>query len=190
MRALWLSFSVLSLSGLLVSSVSSLPGCALPSSTTGTDAAAIPVTNGDAALTSTAMGTGCVVVAPNVKLCTGTSACPSITVDETVLPDCGFYFQGTSVYLACLCSGYLCPVGNGSAATCDQAASILASGTAGEACGEASNGECTAIESTSAEAGMSTDGGAEPPDGESSCSEACASMCAGVGPDCLEGCGC
>jgi hypothetical protein len=129
-------------------------------------------------------GTGCSKdPTTGVTLCTGTSACPDVTVDPSVYPDCGFYITATAVYLACLCSGYLCPIGQ--PATCDQAAALLQSSNEGSVCGEASNNQCSAIPTGTGAAEMTTsDGGSG-----SGCDKNCESMCAGE-PDCIQLCGC
>jgi hypothetical protein len=188
MRTVLLSVSALASSAFLLSTLTSLSACVLPN-TTSDAGTSIPTPNGDAALTATASGTGCGTdPTTGVTLCTGTSVCPSVVVDESVFPECGFYVSDGNVYLACLCSNYLCPIGQ--PATCQEAADLLQASTEGMACGEASNGGCTEVMTTSppVDAGMtgtgSTDAGSGP------CDDACAAMCDGVGPSCLEMCGC
>jgi hypothetical protein len=174
-KTFWLSASV---------AFSSLSGCMMPTSSKSTDAGTvtIPVPTGTGgAVSSAAMGTGC-GTDNGVTLCLGTSECPSISVDQGVFPECGFYFANGSVSLACLCSNYLCPIGP--ASTCDEAMSLLQSSNEGTVCGAASNNGCLALSAgtTDTDAGTTADSG-------SGCDESCASMCAGV-PDCIQLCGC
>jgi hypothetical protein len=132
------------------------------------------------ALTSKTTGTGCGT--DGVTLCLGASECPSISVNQSVFPECGFYFAGGSVYLACLCSNYLCPIGK--PANCDQAASLLNSTNEGTVCGKLSSGECSEV--SGASDGMDAEATSDTSTG---CDESCASMCAGE-PDCIQQCGC
>jgi hypothetical protein len=181
--AIGFSASALTIGGFFVSGVSSLTGCVLP---TASDAGASPIPTGDSGtIGSSASGTGCGTdTTTGVTLCVGTSACPSVAVDPSVFPECGFYFTGGAAFLACVCSNYLCPIGSGAVSSCSEAASILAASNEGSVCGEASNGGCTAVTGTNP-----TDGGGTGPTNDSSCTEGCMSMCNGV-PDCLQQCGC
>src|SRR5580704_19227673 len=104
MRHGWLSARILCLGGSLVLSVSWLSGCVMPSSSKDAGTTTIPVTGDSGTLSRPVTGTGCGKdPTTGVTLCTGTSACPDITVDPSVYPDCGFYITATAVYLACLC---------------------------------------------------------------------------------------
>jgi hypothetical protein len=139
------------------------------------------------ALTSETSGTGCGTdPATGVSLCLGTSACSTVTVDQNVFPECGFYFLNGSVYLACLCSNYVCPLGQ--PATCDQAAALLQSTNEGTVCGQTTSGGCTEVSSASASTGTGADAGAST-DAGSGCDETCYSGCGGD-PDCIQLCGC
>jgi hypothetical protein len=183
MKIIWLAASILSLSGLVTSTVSSLSGCVMPSASS--DAGTVSTGDGGA-LGSDTSGTGCGTdPTTGVTLCVGASECPSISVDQSVFPECGFYFTDGSVYLACLCSNFLCPIGQ--PATCDQAASLLQSTNEGTVCGETASNGCTEVSSgaASTSAGMGT----TTPDGGSGCDMTCESDCAGE-PDCIQLCGC
>ncbi len=186
MKILWV-LGALSLGGVLASGTSSLSGCVLPSPSSDAGTPTIPLTgDGGAALTGSATGTGCGTdPTTGVTLCISTSECPSVTVDQSVFPQCGFYITGGSVFLACLCSNYLCPIGL--PATCDQAELLLQASNEGMVCGEASNNGCTVITSpaTSTSAATSdSDAGSG-----SGCDPSCESDCAGE-PDCIQLCGC
>jgi hypothetical protein len=162
----------------------------MPSSSTdaGTMTPTIPATDDSGALTGSATGTGCGTdPTTGVTLCTGTSDCPSLVVDQTVFPECGFYFTGGSIFLACLCSNDLCPIGL--AATCDQAASVLNSSNEGTVCGEASDNACTVITTAGANTSTSTGTTTSEAGSASGCDPDCESSCAGE-PDCIQLCGC
>jgi hypothetical protein len=183
MKILWLSAGVLSLSGLFISSVSSLSGCVMPSATS--DAGTTSTGDGGA-LGSDTSGTGCGTdPTTGVTLCVGTSECPSLGVDQSVFPECGFYFTDGSIYLACLCANYLCPIGQ--PATCDQAAALLQSTNEGTVCGESTSNGC--MEVSSGAVSTSSDTAATTTDAGSSCDESCYSTCGGD-PDCIQLCGC
>jgi hypothetical protein len=179
MNSLWLPSSVVSLSGLLIS----LSGCVMP--TASGDAGTTAAGDGGA-LGSDTSGTGCGTdPTTGVTLCVGASECPSISVDPSVFPECGFYFTDGSVYLACLCSNFLCPIGQ--PATCDQAASLLQSTNEGTVCGQTASTGCTEV--SSGAASTSTGTGTTTSDAGSGCDITCESDCAGE-PDCIQLCGC
>jgi hypothetical protein len=183
MRTLRLSAArVACLGGLLASSSSSLSGCVMPSSSTDAGTTTIPLTGDSGALTGTPTGTGCITdPTTNVSLCTGSTECPSVNVDQSVYPQCGYFFNGGLVYLACLCAGDLCPIGQ--PATCAQAAALLQSSNEGTVCAEVNNSGCTVVTSGAAtDATTASDAG-------SGCDETCYSSCAGE-PDCIQLCGC
>src|SRR5580658_3185906 len=181
MRTLRLSAArVVRMGGWLASSSFALSGCVMPSSNTDAGTTTIPLTEDGGSLTSTPSGTGCKTdPTTNVTLCAGSSECPSVNVDPNVYPDCGYFFNGGLVYLACLCSNNLCPIGQPT--TCAQAAALLQSSNEGTACAEADNNQCTMLSSgTAADATTigTTDAG-------SGCDQTCYSACAGE-PDCIQ----
>jgi len=194
MRILGLSLSALAFGALFVSSGPSLSGCVMPSSTSDAGSSSLPVTGGEGGLPASDMGTGCGSdPTTGVTLCTSTTACPSVTVDESVFPECGFLLSSGATYLVCLCSGYLCPIGAGQPTSCADAASLLAAGNQGIACGQASDGKCEALSSGSVTPTM--EGGIAPTttdsglSGSSGCDTNCEAMCGGE-PDCVQMCGC
>jgi hypothetical protein len=181
MKTLWLSLGALWFSGALGWSASSISGCVMPTSTSDAGTTAIPSVSDGGPLSASVTGTGCGTdPTTGVTLCLGTSECSTLTVDQSVFPECGFYFVIGSVYLACLCSNYLCPIGQ--PATCDQAASLLSSTNEGAVCNAISSNGCTEVSSgtgtTSSDAGSG-----------SGCDETCYASCAGV-PDCIQLSGC
>ncbi len=185
MKTVCIRKKVLWLCGSLVSIGGAGSGCVLPSSSGDAGTTSIPSTGDGGALSSSAEGTGCGTdPTTGVTLCVGMSQCPTVTVDQSVFPECGFYVAGGSIYLACLCSNYLCPIGQ--PATCDQAASLLQSTNEGTVCGEASNNGCTEVMSP---AGSASTGAATTVEAGSGCDMTCAAGCAGE-PDCIQLCGC
>jgi hypothetical protein len=186
MKTFWLLLNVLWLGAWFVCGARSLAGCVLPSSAGDAGTTTIPAVGDGGALSGSATGTGCGTdPATGVTLCVGTSECPSVIVDPTVFPECGFYISGGVIYLACLCSDELCPIGQ--PATCDQAASLLQSTNEGTVCGAASNGGCTLI--PTAPGSASAGAGATTSEAGSGCDTTCESACAGE-PDCIQQCGC
>jgi hypothetical protein len=186
MRSFWVSLSALALVFAYVSSLGSLTACMLPTNTPDAGTSIPPGDSGP--VTSSASGTGCGTdPTTHVTLCSGISDCPTVSVSQSTLPECGFFADNGAYYLACLCSNYLCPIGL--PATCGEAASMLANSDEGTICGEADNGGCTEVTTSTSgvDAGESSD--AAPSDG-GNCDDACAEMCDGVGPSCLEMCGC
>lgn len=105
-------------------------------------------------------------------LCAQISFCPEVRVDRDQFPDCGFRIHGDAIDLECGCQGALCSMG--SAATCQQAAALLAGQTEPGVCTQVSEGRCF---------------GQPVPGGSSTCDHGCAADCAGV-PSCLQMCGC
>jgi hypothetical protein len=187
----WFSASVLCFFGSV--GLSSFSGCTLPTSSSDAGASSVPTVTGDSGtLSATASGTNCGTdPTTNVTLCTGISSCPTVVVDENVFPECGFDLTGTGVYLVCLCSGYLCPIGQGQPTTCAEAAALLQASNEGTACGEASNGQCALVSSGTGTTGTTGSTGTTTTDAGSGsgCDETCESMCAGE-PDCIQLCGC
>jgi hypothetical protein len=105
----------------------------------------------------------------------------------SVYPECGYFFNGGLVYLACLCGSVsLCPIGQPT--TCAQAAALLQSNNEGTACAEANNNRCTGLTSGMATTDATTIG-TTASDAGSGCDETCYSSCAGE-PDCIQLCGC
>lgn len=109
-----------------------------------------------------------------VVLCAENSLCPDVRVDRDKFPNCGYRVQGTVIDLQCDCQGALCSMG--SAATCEQAATLLAQQSEQWVCTQVSEGRC--FGEPIRDSGSS-----------SSCDRSCANDCAGV-PTCLQMCGC
>jgi hypothetical protein len=176
------------LAGTLIALSVPFGGCVLPTPTTGSDAGGGAKIDVGAPTTSgTASGTGCGSdPTTGVTLCTGITECPTITVDPSVFPECGFYISGNALDLECLCSGYLCPMGN--TPTCSAVASLLESTNEGTVCAQVSNNGCSQLPTQGA-GGSGGTGGSGASEAGSSCDPTCESMCAGE-PDCIQLCGC
>ena len=107
------------------------------------------------------------------ELCLGLSSCPGLVVDQNTFPGCGFRVTGSStIDLECSCSSMICPLGT--ATSCAQAKTLLASQTYAGVCVQVSEGRCTS---------------GTPQTPPSNCDKTCASQCGGD-PTCLQGCGC
>jgi hypothetical protein len=129
-------------------------------------------------------GTGCTTNPDlGIPLCTSTTSCPSIVIDERTFPNCGWRILNGNADLQCDCNGLMCPIGTPT--TCAQAATILQGQTEQTICAQLSDGRCiqpTAATSTGTGTGS---GGGTP----SSCDQNCAADCSG-NPTCLTMCGC
>lgn len=154
-----------------------LPGCLQV--TTGTNDPAGPTPVADAAASGDGggpTGAGC---GPDPQtgtvLCIGISACPSMAVDPSAWPGCGFrVLGGTALDLECVCGSALCPIGV--ATTCEQASQLLSTQNVLAVCQQASEGRCVGL--------SPADSGAP-----STCDRNCQIGC-GAAPDCLQICGC
>jgi hypothetical protein len=136
-------------------------------------------------------GAGCTTdPVSQITLCEESSLCPTIDVDQSILPGCGFRMRNSDVIdLECGCSDSLCPIGV--ADTCDEALTLLGQQTELSVCQQASEGRCVPLTS---DAGASTSTGTSTtttttPAASSSCDKTCESECAGE-PDCIQLCGC
>jgi hypothetical protein len=117
-----------------------------------------------------------------VTLCLGISLCSGLSVDQSVYPNCGFFIDGDAITVACVCGGYLCPLG--ATATCSAVQTLLAQQNEGAVCAEQSAGGCTAL-TTGTSASSSSGGGSG-----TGCDMTCEQECDGD-PTCIEyTCGC
>ena len=140
------------------------------------DAGSTPITStttGDSATVAPAVGQGC-ATDPDTKatLCTSTSLCPGLTVDQDQFPACGFVINGSVLDLECSCSGELCPMG--APTSCAAAAASLENGSALGVCTQVASDRCTG-------GPMATT--------NPNCDKTCESQCGG-NPDCIQLCGC
>jgi hypothetical protein len=116
--------------------------------------------------------------ATGVQLCEQIDTCPTVAVDPSALPDCGFRL-GAALDLECLCGDSLCPLGV--PATCAQAEQLLRGQNQLLVCQQVSEGRCVRLASPDAGSGAA---GATSP-----CDKQCESECAGD-PSCTQLCGC
>jgi hypothetical protein len=147
----------------------------------------------------TPTGAGCQTDAVSgITLCEESSECPTIDVDQSVMPGCGFRIRtGGVIDLECLCSGELCPVGI--ADTCDEALALLnQEQSAVMVCEQVSESRCLDVTSDAAASTATTTTTTTPTTTGStsgsttaagSCDKVCESECAGE-PDCIQLCGC
>lgn len=135
----------------------------------------------DAAGDSGVVGAGCgVETGSSTQLCVATSLCPTVVVDTTALPHCGFRIKGGSSELVCGCGDSICSMG--AFTTCAQAAALLTSQTEQQVCVQLAEGRCSAgvpTPSTSSSSGSSG----------STCDKTCMAECGG-GSACASICGC
>jgi hypothetical protein len=192
MRFLWAMRSVsvpfLSLAALAILPPS-MVAC-LQQVSTGTGTTDTTATTSTAAATSTStavpVGSACGTdPQTQVTLCEGIDLCPSLTVDQDVLPGCGFRIHaGAVIDLECLCTDSLCPIGV--ADSCDEATQLLTEQTSLGVCEQAAEGHCVQVVAPGATSPAST---SAPATTTSTCDKTCESECAGE-PDCLQLCGC
>jgi hypothetical protein len=124
----------------------------------------------------TVTGKGCTIqTTGGAFLCTGISTCPPITVDQATFSQCGFLTNTGTLDVECECGGYLCPLGT--ASTCAQVSSRLATGSATSVCDQLTTGGCRFE-------GIATGSGSG-----GGCDTGCASQCLGDS-SCLAACGC
>src|SRR5262249_26923827 len=113
-----------------------------------------------------------------IQLCVATSMCPSVVVDTSAFPDCGFRIRGSAVDLVCACGTSICPMGIFS--TCAQAAQLLTSQTEQGVCVQVSEGRCVDAPTPSGSSGSN---------GKAACDRDCVQQCGG-GADCAAMCNC
>ncbi|MEO8797088.1 MAG: hypothetical protein ABI551_04315 [Polyangiaceae bacterium] len=128
-----------------------------------------------------ATGVDCITESTTgATICSGTTQCPSVTVDHDIYPDCGFRVVGANATLdlECACDeGMLCPLGI--ASSCAEAATMLQNQTEATVCQQISEGRCSRGTGTASSSGGSN----------SNCNATCESECAGA-PACIAACGC
>jgi hypothetical protein len=131
-------------------------------------------------------GTGC---GPDpttgAVLCLGVTACPSLAIDPSAWPSCGFRVAGgTTLDLECICGDSLCPIGV--ATSCEQATTLLSSQTQLMVCEQVAEQRCLTVTPPA-----TTPSGSGGPDAgvPSTCNQTCLVGC-GTAADCLQLCGC
>ena len=171
-------FAILPRSLALVAALLAGQACVLPDiSQNGSDAgAAAPPAGSDAG--ATVRGASCTAVTASISLCEFISACPTLSLNPQVFPQCGFRIHGSAIDPECLCqSQYLCPVG--APTTCAEAAKAASGDTTYDSvCQQALTGNCQDL-------GAATGTGAS----QSAACQACLKNCDNV-PSCIDACGC
>ncbi len=160
-----------------------LAACFLTQSSSGSDAGA----DGAAAATSTATagtttadaGLSNCATDPitKVTLCTSVAACPSLSINHDVFPDCGYRAVGGSFDIQCWCSGYVCPLG--SPTSCADVEQLFEQQSEALVCTQVDQGRCTQPQKTGSTTGGTT----------TTACQACMQQC-GNTPGCKDVCGC
>jgi hypothetical protein len=202
-RAYALASTVLASTAAITLSSLCLLGCLPQLESTDDDGGASTTTEttvGDA-------GTGCTQsLTTGVTLCSAIASCPTLVVDQTTFPGCGYRIQdeATQLDLQCNCGSYVCPIGL--ASSCTAAATLLNGLSYATVCAQAAEGECTTQGSSvvattptptttsSTTTGSTTTGTSTPTTGtgtstSSTCNTQCIINC-GDAPDCQQLCGC
>ncbi|MCL2724560.1 MAG: hypothetical protein FWD69_09005 [Polyangiaceae bacterium] len=150
------------------------------SDSTTTDTTSGAVTGSDCGLDS----------ASGATLCLVTSQCPSVVIDSSTFPNCGFRIRGSIAELVCGCGEYICSMG--AFTTCDQAEQLLSQQTEVSVCDQIAEGRCTAGTPTTSSTGSSdaTSSSSSSSSGSSSsCDRTCLAECGG-GAACASVCEC
>jgi hypothetical protein len=161
-------------------------GCPVPIASD-EDAGAGAVYTSDGGIpTVAATGSGCDTTSANgTPLCQAISLCPTLVVDPSVYPDCGFRISGSAIDLECECSGYLCAIGT--AESCTDAATLLAQQNSSEVCSHSYEGACIQETATATASDGGTSTTTTGP--ASTCDMTCESTCVSD-PNCIQACGC
>lgn len=158
-------------------------GCGLEQLSQGGGSGSSAATKGDAGSDADAgiQGAGCGIESGSgQQLCIATSICPTVIVDTSSLPHCGFRIKGSTSELVCACGDVICSMG--AFTTCSQAASLLSSQTEGAVCAQVPDGRCFGAAPTSS--GSTSSSGSRP-----TCDRTCMQECGG-GAACASICGC
>lgn len=136
---------------------------------------------GGAVTTPAVTGTNCGADSNlGIQLCASTTQCPSVVVDQSVFPGCGWRIVNGTADLQCDCNGMMCPIGTPS--SCGDAAMLLSTQTQGTVCQGIADGRCTTPGGSTGGTGSSGSGGGN-------CDKNCAADCNG-NASCLMLCGC
>ena len=119
------------------------------------------------------------------QLCQATSLCPTVVVDTTAMPHCGFRIKAGATELVCACGDMICSMGPYT--TCTQAAGLLASQTEQQVCAQLAEDRCTPGMPAATDPGSSGTSGTS--GGTGTCDHQCLSEC-GSGGGCASICGC
>ena len=134
-----------------------------------------------------AQGAGCATDSTGGQLCSAVSTCPTLSIDHSVLPNCGFRVNGAILDLECDCGGALCPIGIPT--SCAGAAAVLQNQTESVICEQLNEGRCSGPSAAAPGAFTPTPTSGTPAASIGSCDTSCRDECAGV-PGCIQLCGC
>jgi hypothetical protein len=154
----------------------------------GTATSASPADGGtDASVESGVQGANCGIESGSgQQLCQATSLCPTLVVDTTALPHCGFRIKAGATELVCACGDMICSMG--AYTTCTQAASLLTSQTEQQVCAQLSEDRCSKG-TAAAPDGTGTSGTSGTSGAGGTCDHQCLQECGGGG-GCASICGC
>jgi hypothetical protein len=160
--------------------------CALPKLDTGSDSTSATTADSGVAYGADAgfVGGGCGSESTTgTQLCVATSMCPTLVVDTSAMPHCGFRVRNGVPDLVCACGTSLCSMGVFD--TCDQASNLLLTQSEAAVCVQVADGRCEDISGTPVVAATSTSSST------SSTSSTSSSASGGTGCDaqCVKDCG-
>lgn len=169
--------------------------CGLPKLDLGDDtssAASSGGTDGGASADAGFVGGGCGRESTTgAQLCLATTMCPTLSVDTTAMPHCGFRLRNGVPDLVCTCGTNICSMGVFD--TCLQAANLLANQTEASVCAQVSEGRCLEVLPTSTpvvdQTPASTSSSSSTSGGGIGCDQQCVKDCGG-GAACASVCNC
>jgi hypothetical protein len=154
-------------------------GCIVPTISQNGSDAGTPTGSGSDAGSAAVQGASCARVTSSISLCEFISACPTLSLNPQVFPQCGFRIHGSAIDPECLCQNqYLCPIG--APTTCAEAAQAAGGDTTYDSvCAQALTGHCQDLT-----AGTGSSSG-----GTSAACKQCIANCDNV-PSCIDACAC
>ncbi len=172
------SASVVLVGAVLASSACIIPSISEKDNDAGSSATPASSSDGGSSAASAVQGASCTAITASISLCQYISACPDLTLNVKVFPECGFRIHGSAIDPECLCENeYLCPIG--SPTTCTEAAQAAGGDTTYDSvCEQVGTGGCKDLTAGTG-AGSTT----------SAACQQCVSSCDNV-PSCIDACGC
>jgi hypothetical protein len=181
---------------LVLAALAAPSACIVPSISQNTDAGTAAASSSDAGATATAtaaQGASCTQINATTSLCQFINLCPTLTLNTSVFPQCGFRIHGDAIDPECFCDNeYLCPIG--SPTTCAEAATESTGDvTYDSVCQQYLTGHCTdlnaAASAGSTSTGSTSTGSTSTGSTTTAACQSCLTNCANV-PACIEACGC
>jgi hypothetical protein len=147
----------------------------------------------DASVESGVVGANCGIESGSgQQLCQATSLCPTLVVDTTAMPHCGFRIKSGATELVCACGEMICSMG--AYTTCTQAANLLATQSEQQVCTQLAEDRCSPgtappPDGSGSSGSSGTSGSSGSSGGGGTCDHQCLSECGGGG-GCASICGC